>query len=49
MLGSADAQRQSRPIPGEVISDPLSDTDDRERIDPNIPHTVLCFFLIDFC
>ncbi|KAL3814338.1 hypothetical protein ACJIZ3_015606 [Penstemon smallii] len=42
ILGRADAQRQNRRVPGEVISDPLSDTEsDREgRIDPHKPHKV---------
>ncbi|KAK4476961.1 hypothetical protein RD792_016131 [Penstemon davidsonii] len=42
ILGRTDAQRQNRRVPGEVISDPLSDTEsDREgRIDPHKPHKV---------
>ncbi|KAG8368518.1 hypothetical protein BUALT_Bualt15G0054000 [Buddleja alternifolia] len=40
ILGNTASQRQNRRLPGEVISDPLSDTEDHEKIDPNKPHKV---------
>ncbi|CAA0807435.1 Serine/threonine-protein kinase TOR [Striga hermonthica] len=40
ILGNA-VQKQSRRLPGEVISDPLNDTEDPEcRVDPHKPHKV---------
>ncbi|KAI3445863.1 hypothetical protein Pfo_002528 [Paulownia fortunei] len=41
ILGNTASQKQNRRLPGEVISDPLSDTEDQEgRIDPHKPHQV---------
>ncbi|KAL0384340.1 UNVERIFIED_CONTAM: Serine/threonine-protein kinase TOR [Sesamum radiatum] len=40
ILGNTASQKQNRRLPGEVISDPLSDTEDHERIDPHKPHQV---------
>ncbi|KAK4401785.1 Serine/threonine-protein kinase TOR [Sesamum angolense] len=37
ILGNTASQKQNRRLPGEVISDPLSDTEDHERIDPHKP------------
>lgn len=45
ILGRTASRKQNRRPPGEVISDPLSDTEDHEgRIDPQKPHQVhWCF------
>ncbi|KAL8541637.1 hypothetical protein ACS0TY_002778 [Phlomoides rotata] len=41
ILGNNASQKQNRRFPGEVISDPLSDTEDHEgRTDPHKPHQV---------
>ncbi|KAK6136952.1 hypothetical protein DH2020_029313 [Rehmannia glutinosa] len=40
ILGNTASQKQTRPLPGEVISDPVSDTEEQERIDPHKPHKV---------
>ncbi|KAL1534483.1 non-specific serine/threonine protein kinase [Salvia divinorum] len=40
VLGNAASQKQNRRFPGEVISDPLSDTEEEGRTDPQKPHQV---------
>ncbi|XP_057788062.1 serine/threonine-protein kinase TOR isoform X2 [Salvia miltiorrhiza] len=40
ILGNTASQKQNRRFPGEVISDPLSDTEEEGRADPQKPHQV---------
>lgn len=41
ILGNTASQKQIRRFSGEVISDPLSDTEDHDgRSDPHKPHKV---------
>lgn len=40
IIGNTASQKQNRRFPGEVISDPLSDTEEEGRTDPQKPHQV---------
>lgn len=51
ILGNTVSHKQNRRFPGEVISDPLSDTEEEGRTDPQKPHQVqitLLFQAINF-
>lgn len=45
ILGNTVSHKQNRRFPGEVISDPLSDTEEEGRTDPQKPHQVYYAFL----
>lgn len=45
IIGNTASQKQNRRFPGEVISDPLSDTEEEGRTDPQKPHQVHWGFL----
>ncbi|KAL1564547.1 non-specific serine/threonine protein kinase [Salvia divinorum] len=40
ILGNGASQKQNRPLPGEIISDPLSDMEEEGRTNPQKPHQV---------